>query len=283
MQKLFIFTLSIMLMGLAATSSASNSDTQYITIKGSDTMVHLVSTWAEEYMNTNKGAEVSVTGGGSGTGFAALLNGTTEICAASRGIKDKETQLASTKGIQPTEYVVARDGIAVVVNPANPVTELTLAQLKGIYTGTITNWSEVGGPSQPIVVLSRENSSGTYVFFQEKVLEEEDYSANALLMPATGAIVNAVSSDKWAIGYVGLGYADNAKDQVKVLGIKSTSTAKTVYPSEATVTDGSYEIARPLYLYVNGMPQGLTKSFIDFSKSSQGQKIVKETGYVPVG
>ena len=254
----------------------------YITIKGSDTMVHLVSTWAEEFMNQNKGMEVSVTGGGSGTGIAAMINGTTDVCAASRSMKEKEYKLFKKQGVEPMEHVVARDGIAVVVNPENPVSVLTIEQIGKIYTGAYTNWSQVGGPDKPILVLSRESSSGTYVFFQEHVLNKKDYTTKARLMPATSAIIQAVSSDTWSIGYVGLGYAVEAGDKIKSLQVKDTNDSPAVVPSEKTVSSGEYSIARPLHLYTKGEPTGKIKAFLDFCMSEAGQKIVKETGYVPV-
>ena len=256
-------------------------ETGSITIKGSDTMVHLVSSWAEQFMNSHEGIDVSVTGGGSGTGIAAIINGTTDICAASREIKPKEMELAKEQGISPVEYVVALDGIAVCVNPDNPVSELSLEQLKKIYTGAYTNWSQVDGPDEPILVLSRESSSGTYVFFQEHVLDKEDYTDQARLMPATSSIIQSTAEDKWAIGYVGLGYAEEASDRVKVIGVKETADAEAIYPFVETVLDGTYSIARPLHLYTDGEASGIIADFVNYCMSADGQQIVKETGYVP--
>ena len=268
--------------GCAKRSEEGGDGGNYVVIKGSDTMVHLASSWAEVFMEGHAGIEISVTGGGSGTGIAALLNGTTDVCAASRSIKAKELELGEQKGITPKEIVVARDGIAVIVNPENKVDEISMAQLKGIFTGTMTKWSEVAGGSDEIMVLSRESSSGTFVFFQEKVLQKEDYVRSARLMPATSAIVQTVAADKGAIGYVGLGYALGAGDKVKILGVKVEAEGVGVVPSEATVASGEYEIARPLHLYVNGEPTGATKEFIDFCLSEEGQGIVEQTGYVRV-
>lgn len=255
---------------------------KYITIKGSDTMVHLVSTWAEDFMDNHEGADISVTGGGSGTGIAAMLNGTTDICAASREMKKQEVTMAEQKKITPVRYVVARDGIAVVVNPKNPVSTLTIEQLGKIFTGAYTNWNQIGGPDQPIIVLSRESSSGTYVFFQEHVLGKKDYTTDARLMPATSAIIQSVSDDAWAIGYVGLGYAVEAGDKVKMLAVKADDKSPAVVPSEETVVSGEYSIARPLQLYTNGEATGTIKEFIDYCLSPAGQKVVRETGYVPL-
>ena len=277
-----------MIMLLATISCSRQQDgasaeQQSVTIKGSDTMVHLASAWAEAFMEANPEVEISVTGGGSGTGIAALLNGTTDICMASRKMKQKETDLAAGKNIEPTEFIVARDGIAVVVNPGNPVDALTLEQIKKIYTGEYSNWNKVGGPDEKIVVLSRESSSGTYVFFQKNVLQKQDYRQDARLMPATSSIIQSISSDKGGIGYVGLGYAIEAADKVKMLGVKVDKNTAPVVPSEETVDSGEYSIARPLQLYTAGQPQQAAKSFIDFCLSPEGQKIVRQTGYVPVG
>ena len=284
-RKILISTFLVLIasfFGLISLNCGEKAEKKYLTVKGSDTMVHLVSTWAEAFMETHEGYNVSVTGGGSGTGIAALLNGTTDICAASRTMKEKELIQAEQKGIIPIEFVVARDGIAVVVNPENPVSELTLEQLAKIFTGAYTNWSQVGGPDENIMILSRESSSGTYVFFQEHVLKKKDYSQKARLMPATSAIIQSVSADKWSIGYVGLGYAVEAGDKVKMVAAKSDEEAKAILPSEGTVKSGEYSIARPLHLYTGGVPEGLTRMFIDFALSTEGQKIVKETGYIAV-
>lgn len=271
--------MAVIFLGCSKSEKKFKADNQLL-IKGSDTMVHLGSSWAEEFMNIHKDVEVSVTGGGSGTGIAALLNGTTDICMASRKIKDKEMKMAAEKNISPREYVVARDGIAVVVNPANPLSEATVEQIGKIYTGQITNWKQLGGPDQGIVILSRESSSGTYVFFQEHVLDKKDYTPNARLMPATSSIIQTVADDNWAIGYVGLGYALEAGDRVKVLAIDDGNGP--VLPNAETVKSGEYSISRPLHLYTNGNPTGVTRDFIDFCMSAQGQQIVEQTGYIKV-
>jgi len=272
----------MLISGCSRRDNSTGSEQKLITIKGSDTMVHLASSWAETFMMQNPDIEVSVTGGGSGTGIAALLNGTTDICAASRKIKDKELQLALEKNIHPHEIAVAKDGIAVVVHPNNPVKELTLEQLSKIFTDNSLRWSDVGGPDEEILVLSRESSSGTYVFFQEMVLKKQDYMQDAKLMPATSAIIQSVSTDKSAIGYVGLGYALAAKDKVKIISVKADDISPAVTPSEQTVKSGQYPIARPLFLYLNGEPQGTVKKFMDFCLSSAGQKVVTDTGYIAV-
>lgn len=258
------------------------AEPKMITVKGSDTMVHLVSNWAEAFMKSNPNAEVAVTGGGSGTGIAALINGTTEICASSRDMKEKEKQQAREKGADVKEVVVARDGIAVVVNPKNPVNELDIGRLEQIFTGAITRWSQIGGGNKEILVFSRESSSGTYVFFQEHVLKNKDYAPKTKLMAATSAIIESVSTDEDSIGYVGLGYALAAKNKVKIISVKADANSPAVMPSEETVINGRYPIARPLYLYVGTKAAKNVSAFVDFCLSDAGQAIVRESGYVTV-
>ncbi len=287
LKKLFVIGLSLMIASLllvacSRTGKDQKSSVKYITIKGSDTMVHLASNWAEVYMDKHKDVDISVTGGGSGTGIAALLNGTTDICIASRKIKAKEESLATEKGITPNEIATSRDGIAVVVNPENLINELSIEQIGKIYIGAYTSWQDVGGPDEPIVILSRESSSGTYVFFQKRVMSKKDYSQEAMLMPSTSAIIQSISQDTWAIGYVGLGYGVQAGDKVKMLGVKNDVESPAISPSVASVQDASYGIARPLYFYTNGIPDGATKDFVNFVLSDEGQAIVLEAGYVPI-
>ncbi|MBN1391233.1 MAG: phosphate ABC transporter substrate-binding protein [Sedimentisphaerales bacterium] len=255
---------------------------KFITIKGSDTMVHLVSNWAEIFMEHNPNTELAVTGGGSGTGIAALINRTTEICASSREMKDKERQQSRDKGVEVKEVVVARDGIAVVVNPKNPIKELAMQQIEQIYTGAYTKWNQVGGSNKGILVFSRESSSGTYAFFQEHVLKNKDYTPRAKLMPATSAIIESVSTDEDAIGYVGLGYAMAAGSKVKILAVKADANSPAIMPSDETVTSGQYSISRPLYLYVPTDTKPEVKAFVDFCLGDEGQAIVKKEGYVAV-
>lgn len=288
MRKGFAFVITTVIVSVVGcgpsqvNTASSQAAANAITIKGSDTMVHLVTVWAENYMKTPTGTQVSVTGGGSGTGIAALLNKTTDICAASREMSATEKEQARQKGLNPHEYIVARDGIALVVNPANPVEELTMEQLKKIFTGALTDWSQVSGAKGSFILLSRESSSGTYVFFQEHVLKKEDYTVQARLMPATSAIIQAVAEDANAIGYVGLGYALEAGNKVKVLRVKADDAAPSIQPSEETVRDATYSIARPLYLYANEPAGKAVTDFIQFCLGDAGQNIVRETGYVPV-
>jgi len=276
----FIITVCLFIVLLA--TSVRAAENKMIMIKGSDTMVHLVSSWAEAFMKQKPDAEVAVTGGGSGTGIAALINGTTEICASSRDMKEKEKQQAREKGVEVKEVVVARDGIAVVVNPQNPIKEIDMQKLAQIFTGVTTRWNQIGDGDEEILVFSRESSSGTYVFFQEHVLKNKDYTPKARLMPATSAIIEAVSSDKGAIGYVGLGYALAAREKVKIVAVKADANSPAVMPSDGTVTSGQYPIARPLYLYVSAKATENVSAFVDFCLSDAGQAIVKEAGYVTI-
>lgn len=245
-------------------------------------MVHLVSSWAEQYMKAFPSTQLSVTGGGSGTGFAALINGTTDICAASRPIQAKEISKAKEKGISPKEIAIARDAIVVIVHPNNPIMELTMQQTGDIFTGKFTHWDQVGGTKEAIIPLSRESSSGTYVFFQEHVLKKADYTVFARLMPGTSAMAQSVAADETSIGYTGLGYALEMQGAIKMIRIKKDETSAAVPPSEETVASGAYPISRELYFYTNGEPEGTIKPFLEFCLSDAGQQIVRETGYVGV-
>jgi phosphate transport system substrate-binding protein len=273
---------AIVAVGVAGCGGGAQQADSVVSIKGSDTMVHVAMELAEEYMAAHPEVEVSVTGGGSGTGIAALLNGSTDICTASREMQAKEWEMAKEKGLKIVEQDIALDGIAIVVHPENPVTALSLDDLKRIYTGSYTRWSDVGGPDEPILVLSRESSSGTYVYFQEHILGKQDYSKEARLMTATSAIVQSVASDRWAIGYVGLGYAEGAKARVQVLPVKIDAAATPVLPTNESVSSGEYPISRPLQIYAMETASPAVKSFIEFTLSNAGQAIVKGAGYVPV-
>jgi phosphate transport system substrate-binding protein len=250
-----------------------------ITVKGSDTMVVLGQRWAEEYMKSHAGQTIQVTGGGSGTGISALINGTTDVCEASRSMKDAEKkQLSEKAGGPPVEIPVAKDGLSVYVNDSNPLTELSMPQLKAIFTGKVTNWKEVGGPDAKIIPYSRENSSGTYVFFKEHVLENADYTPRAQAMPGTAAVVNAVAKEKFGIGYGGAAYAKG----IKVLKVKKDDKGAGVSPTDATIKDGTYPLSRPLFFYVRPNPAKEVKAFTDWVLSPAGQAIVVKVGYFPI-
>ena len=260
-------------------------DTNSLQVKGSDTMVNLVQAWAEAYMKNNQDSFIAVTGGGSGTGLAALISGACDIAASSREIKFQEVELAKKADVAPREYKVALDGLAVVVNPKNPVSKLTIDQLAGIFTGKIKNWKEVGGSDAKIVVLSREVNSGTHVYFKENVLRKgdakskEEFSPEALLLPSSQAIADEVKDNPVAIGYYGMGYI--GKDQ-KALAVAKDAKSAYVNPTVENVTDGTYPISRPLFLYTNGKPQGVAKNFVDYALSPEGQEVVLKTDFVPL-
>jgi len=250
-----------------------------ITVKGSDTMVILGQRWAEEYMKTKPGVSVQITGGGSGTGISALINGTTDICQSSRMMKPAEkAKLRDRYNTTGVEIPVAKDGLAIYVHPMNPVGALTMAQLKNIFTGKITNWQEVGGPDARMIVYSRENSSGTYVFFKDQVLGGRDFTPRAQTMPGTASVVNAVSKEKFGIGYGGAAYAKN----IKIVPVKKDDGGAAVTPNEQTVQDGSYALSRPLFFYLRNKPSGAIKSFVDWVLSPQGQGLATKVGYYPL-
>ena len=255
-----------------------------IRIKGSDTMVNLAQSWAEKYMEIKPKVFLAVTGGGSGTGLSSLISGTCEIAMSSREIKEKEIALAEKRGIHPYEIKVALDGLAVVVNPQNPVEKLTMEELAGIFTGAIRNWKELGGSDEKIVVLSREVNSGTHVYFKEHVLRRgnpqgtEEFAPSALLLSSSQAIADEIAQNPGAVGYYGMGYV--CAKQKAVLVAKD---AKSPYeaPTIDNVISGRYPISRPLFFYLNGSPQGMLKDFIDYCLSADGQEIVVKTDFVP--
>lgn len=264
---------------VAAASMASPVLAENITVKGSDTMVMLAQRWAEVYMQKNPSTGIQVTGGGSGTGIAALINGTTDICDASRAMKDKEkAQVKQRHNRGVTEFKVAKDGITIYVNEGNKIPDLTLAQLRAIYTGKVNNWKQVGGSDLQITRYSRENNSGTYVFFKEAVLKGDDYHPSCQNMPGTASVVNAIARDRGGIGYGGVAYAKGVRE----VPVKKDAHSPALRPTGKTIAEGTYPIWRYLYQYVVGTPKGAVKKLIDWERSSEGQEIVEKVGYVPV-
>ncbi|HEX6270613.1 MAG TPA: PstS family phosphate ABC transporter substrate-binding protein [Anaerolineales bacterium] len=266
--------------------AASDSPAAYIENKGSDTIVNLALAWAERYQAEHPEVRISVTGGGSGTGIASLINGTVDLANASRQIKVEEIRQAESNGVEPVEHIIARDAIAVIVHPENPVSELTLKQISDIYSGKYNNWTEVGGEDRPIVRLSRETNSGTHVYFLETVLRlgnSEDktlFSMDTLLLPSSEGIIAEVRQNPNAIGYDGLGYVP---EDLKVIAIAEEEGGAYVLPSIPTVNDKSYPIARDLYMYTDGQTTGTLKEYLDWILSPEAQEIVAELGFVPVG
>ncbi|MDP2913094.1 MAG: phosphate ABC transporter substrate-binding protein [Candidatus Omnitrophota bacterium] len=280
-KKLLLVLMSLMF----ASSVFAAKDRFSIQIKGSDTMVNLGQAWAEKFMEKNPGDFIAVTGGGSGTGFSSLISGACDIAMSSRNIKEKEIALAKNKGINPNEIKAALDGIAIVVNTSNPAGKLTMDQLAGIFTGRIANWREVGGENKRIVVLSREVNSGTHVYFKEHVLRKndtnskEEFASGALMLSSSQAIADEVAGNPSAIGYYGMGYISNRQ---KPVAIAKDEGSAYVPPTVENVLSGIYPISRPLFLYTNGMPEGIVKKFADFTLSEDGQAIVLATDFVPI-
>jgi len=284
-----LILLFIVLVGCRSTGNTSDTDapqeTVYIENKGSDTIVNLALAWAERYHQINPDISISVTGGGSGTGIAALMNGTVDIANASRSIKPEEEEAIQANGNDPVEFVIARDAIAIIINPHNPVDELTLPQISDIYSGKISNWKEVGGEDRPIVRLSRETNSGTHVYFLEEVLRLGDknnetfFSAETLLLPSSEGIGAEVRQNPNAIGYDGLGYVT---DDMKVVAVARETGGPFVMPSAETVNAGEYPIARDLYMYTNGEPTDNIATYLEWILSPDAQEIVTELGFVPI-
>ncbi len=273
MNKLLVMAISTVMVcaGLVAQEK--------LTVKGSDTMVILAQRWAERYMVKHSDISIQVTGGGSGTGISALINGTTDICNASREMKpaerDKLKQRFGTRGI---EIKCAKDGLSVYVNESNPVQELTIAQLKEIYTGRITNWKDIGGASERIVLYSRENNSGTYVYFKDNVLDGEDYAATAQNLPGTASVVNAVAKDKFGIGYGGAAYGKGIRE----LKIRRDADSQAYAPTVDNIRSDNYPITRFLFMYLKNRPTGVMKEYIDWTLGDEGQKVVTEVGYFSI-
>jgi phosphate transport system substrate-binding protein len=270
--KIVAALIAVMVIGFSFTTL------EKITVKGSDTMVILSQKWAEVYMKKNPGSTIQVTGGGSGVGIAALINGSTDIANSSRPMKagevDKLKQRYNTLGI---EIPCAKDGITVYLNKANPVSELTVRQIGDIFAGKITNWKQVGGPDAGIKLYGRESSSGTFGFFKDNVVKG-DYSTSCQTLPGTAAIVNAVKKDKYSVGYGGAAYAEGVKD----CKVKKDDKSPAYAPTAETIKNKTYPISRYLYMYLKSRPTGETKKFIDWILSPEGQSLIASVGYFPV-
>ncbi|MFH1824018.1 MAG: phosphate ABC transporter substrate-binding protein [Candidatus Firestonebacteria bacterium] len=278
------YFLFFLLIGCGHNTQQGDNIKSSIQIKGSDTIVNLVQVWTEEFAKLNPKVNIGITGGGSGTGFAALLNGTCDIAMASRSIEDKEIILAKEKNIKPTEFIVGLDGLAVIVHPDNPVSKLTIDEIRDIFIGNVKNWKDIGGLDKVIVILSRESNSGTHMFFKEHILRRgnkkgtEEFSPTSLLMSSSQTIVNEVVQNPNAIGYVGMGYLSNYLKAIAIAKDKN----KYIKPTIENVINMTYPISRPLYLYTHCEPFGDIKDFIDFVLSNEGQKIVRKVDFVPI-
>lgn len=286
-----IILLAVTLTGIGCKKPAEEKSS--ITVKGSDTMVNLSQKWAETYMKAHPDVSIQVTGGGSGTGIAALMNNTTNIANASREMKQAEIDKAKSANVNPEQFKVALDGIAVIVNPSNKIEHLTVKQLSDIFSGKIKNWKELGGNNAEIVLYGRENSSGTYEFFKEHVLGKDasgnqvDYAASTQVLQGTASLGEAVARDIKGIGYGGVGYFAQRND-VKILHIKKDDASPAVSPVEGNkvnyqaIWSREYPISRYLYCYTNGDPKGSIKDFMDFIVSPDGQKVVETMEYIPL-
>ena len=277
--KMKTMTIGILLAALIL-AGAPRAVAGTVTAKGSDTMVILAQKWAEVYMQKSTGTKIQVTGGGSGTGFAALQNQTCDLANASRKIKANEIgSYIKAFGKRPTEYKVAMDGLSVYVSAENTVKELSLDQLDQVFSGRIKNWKELGGTDAPITVYSRENSSGTYEFFKEHVLKGKDFASSAQTMPGTAAVLQAVAKDKNGIGYGGAAYGAGAKH----LAVKKDDSTPAIEPTEEAVVGGTYPISRFLFIYLNpALDKGEIAGYLTWIRSDEGQKLVKDVGYFPL-
>jgi phosphate transport system substrate-binding protein len=245
-----------------------------INVSGSDTMVNMAGAWAQKFMTENPDVQIAVKGGGSGVGIAAIINKTVDVADSSRSIKTEEVDQAKANGVDPVTTEVARDGVTIIVNSANAVSDITTDTLGKVYRGEITNWKELGGADAPIVLLGRDSSSGTYSFMQDEVVGKgKTYAKSMKNLQSSQAIVDEVGKDANSIGYVGLGYDTPT---IKVL------TVNTKKADVASVLDGSYPLSRGLNMITNGAPAGATKAYIDWILSAEGQKIVTEQGFVPL-
>ena len=275
-------SLTLMAVGLGLLVGAAHlsfAQGRNITVKGSDTMVILGQRWAEVFMSKNPGITIQVTGGGSGVGIAALINGTTDVAEASRPMKDVEKeQVGQKRGKPVVEVPVALDGLAVYVNESNPISELSLDQLKKIYTGAVRNWKDVGGRDERILLYGRENSSGTYVYFKEHVLENADYYPTTQTLPGTAAVINAVARDPRGVGYGGIAYGKG----IKRLRVKKDASSPAIDPAMENVVSGAYPISRFLYWYLAGQPSGDLKKLVDWVMTKDGQAVVENVGYYPL-
>lgn len=248
-----------------------------LSMKGSDTMIVLAQRWAEGYMRSHEARTIEVSGGGSGTGVAALLNGTTDVANMSRPLRDSERTQLAQRGGTPTETPVALDAIAVYVHRDNPIPSLTIDQLAQIYRGRITRWSELGGADRPIVLYSRENNSGTYAYFKEHVLDDLDFAAAAQTLPGTAAVINAVARDPNSIGYGGIGYGSGVRT-VPIAGEDGTP----IEPTMENATSGRYPLARYLFMVTPDEPTGVAREFLDWVRSPEGQALVENAGFYPL-
>ena len=279
--KLVIIIVVILLLAIFFASGGSTRTK--IKQKGSDTMLEIAQIWAEEYVKVNDNVTLSISGGGSGTGIAQMINGQIDIADASRPIKEYEIAIAQTQGIVPVEFRTCLDGIAVITNNNINISEISFIQLRGIYNGTIKNWNELGGPNLKITVYGRQSNSGTYVFFQENVLDNDDYRTDMQPLNGNSQIVDAVAGDDEGIGYVGVAYAENRASELNILKVKEDENASAFLPTMKNIATGDYPISRYLYIYTNDNPTGEIAQYVRWIlDESGGQKVAEDLGFIPL-
>lgn len=282
MKRLISAGIAVLMLIAACGAFAASGN---LKITGSTTVLPISQIWAEDYMSAHASASISVAGGGSGTGISNLLNGTCDIANASREAEPKEKDIAKSKNTTLFETRIARDGLSVIVNKANKIKSLSFGQLNAIYSGSAKTWKDVGGTSsQPIVVVGRDSSSGTYTFFQEAILNKGPYVTSMLSMPTNQAVAQAVAQAPNAIGYVGLAYAEDFEKvgKLRIVSVYKKAGDKPMVPTKASIMSGKYPLFRYLYMYTLGKPKGLAADFIKFSLSPKGQKAISQTGYLPL-
>ncbi len=260
--------------------TSSSPETTQIRQKGSDTLLVLAQNWAEAYMEEDKNVEVVVSGGGSGTGISALINKQIDIADASREIKQQELDAAGEAGVDPVEWKVAIDGISIIVNKDNPIDELSYDQLRRIYNGSVVDLSEVGGGDGVIVAYGRQSTSGTYVYFNEEVLDEDDYRTDKQHLAGNAEIVEAVIRDRNGLGYVGIAYAEARKDELRIVSVKKTASDPAYQPTTDNIANGKYPISRYLYVYTDGVPEEATADYLEFMLSGEGQDLANDVGFI---
>jgi len=275
-----IIVLAVAAIGGYWWMTSSSPETIQIQQKGSDTLLILAQNWAETYMEENKNVEIVVSGGGSGTGISALINKQIDIADASRQIKQKELDAAAEAGVDPVEWKVALDGISIIVNKDNPINELSYDQLRRIYNGSVIDWSEVGGEDGVVVAYGRQSTSGTYVYFNEEVLDEDDYRTDKQQLAGNAEIVEAMIQDKNGIGYVGVAYAEARKDELKIVSVRKTESDPVYKPTTENISNGNYPISRYLYRYTDGVPEGGVADYLKFLLNNEGQDLANELGYI---
>ncbi|MBS7650645.1 MAG: PstS family phosphate ABC transporter substrate-binding protein [Candidatus Bathyarchaeia archaeon] len=263
-------------------SEQTKTEKQLVNQKGSDTLLVLAQIWAEVYMAKNPNVQITVSGGGSGTGIAALINKQIDMADASREIKDKEIKDAKARGVEPVEWKVAIDGISVIVHPSNPLDKITLDQLKAIYNGSYTNWRQLGGPDKPINTYGRQSNSGTYVYWQEHILQNQNYRTDMQSLNGNADIVEAVSKDPASIGYVGVAYAAARPKDVKTLSVQEKAESPAYPPTPENIVNKKYPISRYMYIYTDGIPKGAVREYLKFIISDEGQRIVEQVEYIPL-